>query len=128
MSLTVRIGGLIPIPFTIFRNDTNTVYVNIVESDGITPYDITGSVVTFAAKWAVTDTSEAISLSSSDSSEIFFTDPANGQLTITFSPTSTSSLPIGILELFYELRVTTASLVKLPASFGIIRVLPNVIT
>lgn len=128
MSLTVQIGGLIPYPLTIFRNDTNTVTVNIVSSDGTTPYNITGSTITFAAKWEVTDIANAVSLSSADSTQIAFTAPTQGQLTLTFSPESTANLPIGILELPYELRVTTASLVKLPAAFGTLRVLPNVIT
>lgn len=128
MSTTARIGGVIPVPLTIFRNDVTYVYISVVEDDGVTPYDLTASVVDFSAKWSILDSTDAISISSANAGEIIFTDPTEGLMKLIFIPANTTSLPVGVLELPYQISITNPSSVQFSALFGTLRVLPNLTT
>ena len=128
MATTARISGIIPVPLNIFRESTVTLPIVTVNSDGITPYNLTGCSITFQAKWSILDTESAVELLSSNVNEILVTSAVDGEFSLIFGGSITSVLPVGVLELPYEVRITTGSSVPLLALFGTLRVLPNVVT
>ena len=126
MSVTARMGSLIPITLTVFRDEVTYININVVEEDGITPYDLTSTIIEFTSKWTIQDTDAAIYLSSVDSGEIAIIDAADGTLKLIFTADKTTDLPISTLELPYQISITDSGGDRFSSIFGTLRVLPNV--
>ena len=83
------------------RGDTRVININCVQSDGVTPLDLTGATVYFTlnANAIPTDDSGA-SLQKTTTTHIA---PTLGQTSVTINPTDTTGLTPG--DYFYDVQI-----------------------
>ena len=113
--------------FTLTRARTLVLTATITDQVNGTALDITGGSFSLIARWEVGGDA-AITLTS-PSSGMTLSDPTEGEITITFSPSSTTALPTQSADLIfpYECTYTDTSSNVYPVLYGKITVKPNIV-
>ena len=100
------------IRMSIVRAKTAIYYIDVWEADGVTPFDLTGSVMYFHASNGsfVLDKSTLIGGSPAVVQGIVYTDAAQGLATLTIDPADTESLGAqGVFGMHCEFTLTGGS-------------------
>lgn len=100
---------------------TSTVYLNgeIV--------DLTGAAARLTAKYSVEDDdADAVFCKYSPFNGISFTDPTNGELTVTLTSADTASLPDHVVNLVYDLQLYYPVLITYTVQAGIFEIVPDI--
>ena len=86
----------------------NTRKIDLAIADSGVPVNLTGVSLTFEAKYSVADTTAFITKDGAHG--ITVTDAAGGKCTIQLDPADTSSLPSIVTVLYWDVRLTDATL------------------
>jgi hypothetical protein len=90
---------------SMIRGDSRNINVTFMQSDGVTPIDITGGEVWLTLN-SSTDPSDDTS-AALQKTVTSFSDPTNGSATISLAPSDTSGLAAGTY--FYDVQLRDAS-------------------
>lgn len=94
--------------------------------DGV-PVDLTGGTVRMTAKWAVSQADNAAVFQlSSATSGITITDAVNGEISVTITPSNTSSLPAKKVELPYDIQFVDSTSNVFTVLYGTLTIVPDV--
>lgn len=119
--------ALMALSLTLTRGTTGAWFLSIFEEDGVTPQDLTGSVIYFHAGLA--SPTFAIDKSSPSSSGITINDIAGGTdcATLVIDPADTTALPnTGIFGMPCELKLLVGSSPDWLLAKGTLEIQPNV--
>jgi len=112
----------------ITRDRTNQFNLNITQSDGVTPLNITGMSLTFGAVASIGATEQLISYNSNPGGGITITNATLGQATLKFSPADTLVLlESQVATLYYDIILVNGSDQYPLVTLGTLAVYGNVV-
>jgi hypothetical protein len=107
------------------RGDTFRFRVTITQNGETV--DLTGGTFTMTAKWEVDDENvNAVFTKTSPAGGIALTDPTNGLITVTLSPSDTNPLPDNTVSLFYDIQYVNALGEIYTPLYGTLRIVPDI--